>query len=56
MVLDELINLLDQGNFYELPHDVMWKALDEDNIGEGIIVSVKPEKYAVLKIWVIGKT
>ena len=53
-ILDMLEKLLQEANFYELPEDLMLKALDDHNVGESIVVSVSPKIYETLKFWVIG--
>ena len=54
-MLEKLSQLLEKAHFYELPVEDVRDALREHDAGDGVLVSVDPKKYDVLRIWVVGK-
>ncbi|XP_078365388.1 transmembrane protein 143-like isoform X2 [Oculina patagonica] len=54
-LLEKLSQLLEKAHFYELPVDEVHEALKEHDAGDGVLVSVDPKKYDVLRVWVVGK-
>ena len=54
-LLATLDKVLYQAGFYELPRDAVLEALKEHDIGDGVLVKVDPNKYDILRIWVVGK-
>jgi len=54
-LLEKLSNVLDKAHFYELPVEDVHEALKEHDAGDGVLVSVNPKKYDVLRVWVVGK-
>jgi len=54
-LLEKLSNVLDKAHFYELPVEDVHEALKEHDAGDGVLVSVDPKKYDVLRVWVVGK-
>ena len=47
--------MLEKAHFYELPVEDVHEALKEHDAGDGVLVSVDPTKYDVLRVWVVGK-
>lgn len=54
-LLKKLSQVLYKAGFYELPKDAVQDALKEHDIGDGVLVKVDPDKYDILRIWVVGK-
>lgn len=54
-LLEKLSQLLEKAHFYELPVEDVRSALKEHDAGDGVLVSVDPKKYDVLRVWVVGK-
>ena len=54
-LLEKLSQLMEKAHFYELPREEVLEALKEHDVGDGVLVSVDPNKYDVLRIWVVGK-
>ena len=54
-LLEKLSQVLDKAHFYELPVGEVHEALKEHDAGDGVLVSVNPKKYDVLRVWVVGK-
>lgn len=54
-LLEKLSQVLDKAHFYELPVEDVHEALKEHDAGDGVLVSVDPKKYDVLRVWVVGK-
>lgn len=54
-MLEKLSQLLEKAHFYELPVEDVLDALRDHDAGDGVLVSVDPKKYDVLRVWVVGK-
>lgn len=54
-LLEKFSQLLEKAHFYELPVKEVHEALKEHDAGDGVLVSVNPAKYEILRIWVVGK-
>ncbi|EDO34533.1 predicted protein, partial [Nematostella vectensis] len=54
-LLDKLSSLLNKAHFYELPTEAIHDALKEHDTSYGVLISVDPSQYDVLRVWVIGK-
>lgn len=54
-LLEKLSQLLEKAHFYELPIEEVHDTLKEHDAGDGVLVSVDPGKYDVLRLWVVGK-
>ena len=54
-LLEKLSQLLEKAHFYELPMEDIYEALKAHDAGDGVLVSVDPSKYDVLRVWVVGK-
>ncbi len=54
-LLQKLSKLLEKANFYELPSEHVEAALTEHPVFEGVLVSVDPKKYDVIRFWVLGE-
>eukprot|EP00794_Sanderia_malayensis_P018900 gene18900-20802_t len=52
-LLQNLSKLLEKAHFYELPPELIETALQEHPVFEGVLVSVDPKKYDVLRLWVL---
>lgn len=54
-LLEKFSHLLEQAHFYELPVVEVHESLKEHDAGDGVLVSVNPTSYDILRIWVVGK-
>ena len=54
-LLEKFSHLLEQAHFYELPVVEVNESLKEHDAGDGVLVSVNPTNYDILRIWVVGK-
>ncbi|XP_064641773.1 transmembrane protein 143-like isoform X2 [Lineus longissimus] len=53
-LLQKLGDVLVRANFHELPKAVVEKAISEHCAGEGIMVSVNPSNYDIMRFWALG--
>ncbi|XP_074644094.1 transmembrane protein 143-like isoform X2 [Tubulanus polymorphus] len=54
-LLQKLSHIMEKANFHELAKPTIHKALAEHSTREGVMVSVNPDKYDVLRFWALGK-
>eukprot|EP00112_Aurelia_sp_Birch-Aquarium-sp1_P013494 Seg2867.1 transcript_id=Seg2867.1/GoldUCD/mRNA.D3Y31 product="Transmembrane protein 143" protein_id=Seg2867.1/GoldUCD/D3Y31 len=54
-LLEKLSKLLEKAHFSELSREDIAKAMKEHAVFEGVLVSVDPRKYDVLRFWVLGE-
>lgn len=54
-LLHKLSLILEKASFYELPSSSVQEALKEHPVGDDVLVSVDPDKYDILRIWVLGR-
>ncbi|XP_005095666.1 transmembrane protein 143 [Aplysia californica] len=53
-LLQHLEDVMEKANFYELPRAKVERFLQEHEAHEGVRVSVNPNRYDVLRFWVLG--
>ncbi|XP_013062063.2 transmembrane protein 143-like [Biomphalaria glabrata] len=53
-LLQQLQDVMKKANFHELPAEKVEQFLRQHKAQEGVIVSVDPSRYDVLKFWVLG--
>ncbi|XP_076470686.1 transmembrane protein 143-like [Babylonia areolata] len=54
-LLQQLEDVMEKANFFELEKSQVLKFLEEHEAQEGVRVSVNPDRYDILRFWVLGR-